>query len=891
MSKKSFGSGYFGEWIWDEFNLPAYHYTCDQIHDPKAITPMNKEWRSNTEHLHQVGNDRFVAVVSNYGYVQLRQDEGSPKYLNEYNPEHGHYAGGFGYLTDGRDSLSTYYPGNGDSFHRTFGIGYYRKKVSSKKFWIDQIIFAPFGDDPILISQIKVSNNQEKAVDLRWMEYWGCNMYQFTATAMGALLTGKIKKHPRDIRREFSEKFVHKFEVIYNGRGILDSKSFKELTEVDRKSYGKPVFEDKFPPKSFLVSLNTEVNTIYTNSKKFFGTGEINKPEALKDSLNTDLTRNGYDAALFLECNIHLEPQESQTLYFAYGYLPEGFEMDSLIKKYKTNIEDLWPKTCENWKNELIQLEIKDEPWVNRELIWHNYNLRAAMTYDNFFKEHILSQGHVYQYIIGFQGAARDPLQHALPFIFINPDIVKNILKYTLKTLRKNGEIPYAICGSGELLPAPYRPSDQEMWLLWLASEYILATRDIEFLDEELPTYPIHRTDTSKSTVYDLLLKSYYRFANKVGTGKHGLQRLSNGDWNDTVVVGHISPEKHKEIQKQAESVLNAAMAIYTLKKYGEMLEYIGEKEIADEVFKYSKNQCLAVQNQWVGNWFRRAWLTEELGWIGEDQMWLEPQPWSILGGAVNNHQRDILIQAIDSLVRQPSKIGARLHSVGLQAIRNIGDGTNAGIWPSINGTLIMALSLVNGEMAWDEWKKNSLAYHAERFPEIWYGIWSGPDTYNSDLSKFPGCTAFDHSLTSNKPKIKTEESPGHVGVSWTDFPVFNLHPHAWPIYTTSHLIGVRFTKKGIEFSPCLPKKEYTFSSPLLGFSKTEKGYSGWYNPQKMGDWQISLKMNESEINQFGTLIINGRQQKMDIEQNTISWIINSGSNTRINWVLNKINA
>ncbi|MHA2400986.1 MAG: hypothetical protein ACXADU_19125, partial [Promethearchaeota archaeon] len=94
MEKKSFGSGYFGEWIEDEFGLPAYHYTCDQVNDPKAITPMDKKWRLPTEHLHQVGNDRLVGVASNYGYIQVRQDEGSPKYLNEFNPEHGYYAGG-----------------------------------------------------------------------------------------------------------------------------------------------------------------------------------------------------------------------------------------------------------------------------------------------------------------------------------------------------------------------------------------------------------------------------------------------------------------------------------------------------------------------------------------------------------------------------------------------------------------------------------------------------------------------------------------------------------------------------------------------------------------------------------------------------------------------------
>ena len=86
---KAYGSGYFGEWITDQFGLPAYRYSCDQINDPKAVSPVHKEWRSPTDHTHQVGNDRLVAAVSNYGYVQVRQDEGSPKFLNDYCPEHG----------------------------------------------------------------------------------------------------------------------------------------------------------------------------------------------------------------------------------------------------------------------------------------------------------------------------------------------------------------------------------------------------------------------------------------------------------------------------------------------------------------------------------------------------------------------------------------------------------------------------------------------------------------------------------------------------------------------------------------------------------------------------------------------------------------------------------
>src|SRR5277367_5498107 len=104
---KAYGSGYFGEWITDQFGLPAYRYTCNQVSDPKALTPVHQHWRSPADHTHQVGNDRLVAAVSNYGYVQVRQDEGSPKFLNDYFPEQSHFGAGIGFLTDGDQVLST----------------------------------------------------------------------------------------------------------------------------------------------------------------------------------------------------------------------------------------------------------------------------------------------------------------------------------------------------------------------------------------------------------------------------------------------------------------------------------------------------------------------------------------------------------------------------------------------------------------------------------------------------------------------------------------------------------------------------------------------------------------------------------------------------------------
>jgi len=894
LAKKSYGSGYFGEWIEDEFGLPAYRYTCDQINDPKAISPVNEVWRPKTEHLHQVGNDRLVGVASNYGHISLRQDEGSPKYLNDHNPDKGVYAGGFGYLTDGENYLSTFYPGHADSFERVFGMGYYQKIVEGNGLKANQVIFAPFGDDPLLISQIEITNNRKDPVDLRWIEYWGCEMYQFSYKAFIMGLISK-KTSVSEFRRQINRNFEHKFVPISNN-GILATKRFKGLRFGEKLKWAvfkffmatffrklsggrikspvkECVFEDTSPPPTFLVSLDASADGMSTNPTRFFGTGGLTSPAGLHETFASGIEPTGPVGGLFLERKMHLEPAEKATLYFAYGYIPEGFDLEALIAKYKSNLPELLQASCENWKTNRIALTLKDEPWVDRELQWHNYYLRSNLTYDSFFKEHILSQGHVYQYLIGFQGAARDPLQHAIPFCYSNPNIVKEIIRYTLKEVKPNGEIPYGICGSGMEQPSPYAPSDIELWLLWLTSEYVLATRDLTFLEEVIPTYPVYGPRAVKVKVKDLLARCYNHLVNITGTGAHGLQRLSNGDWNDGVVHGNVPSKKIGAVTKQGESVLNAAMATYALDIYSRLLTYAGDSKLAEDAQGKAASQRKAIQAQWTGKWFKRAWLSEELQWIGEEDLWLEPQPWAIIGAAATPEQEETLVQNIDREVRQPSKIGALLLNKPIKkALEPPGMGTAGGIWPSINGTLIWALARVNGELAWDEWKKNTLAVHAESYPEVWYGIWSGPDTYNSHFSDYPGQTIF------TPPELQTKSSwTGGIRIYWTDFPVMNMHPHAWPLYTIIKLIGLEFTEEGFILAPALPKDEFEFSSPLVGLSKSRAGYSGWYAPKVAGVWKIELLLTDNEIERLNRIEINGNEAEMVREGN---FIIFSGKST-----------
>ncbi len=898
---KSFGSGYFGEWCTDAFGLPAYRYTCDQCHDPKAISPTSPIWRSPTDHSHQVGNDRLVAVASNYGYVQVRQDEGGPKFLDDYDPSRGHYAGGFGYLTDGKNWLSTFYPGNADSFERIFGIGYFLKTVSGSGLAAAQVIFAPFGDDPLVISQVTLTNHRDSPAQLRWIEYWGCQAYQFSHRAQVLSVISRGKRTVPELRRNFAERFAHQFSVMGHNDGLLNQKQFLGyrvgasvnwalaqfmLATVARKFTGgalvPPVkqasLDDLNPPPTFLASLDAPADAMATDEGAFFGTGGVENP----DGLNAPLAMNQNGTALFLERRVQLAPGASQTLYFAYGYLPAGFDLESLLAKYRADLPHTWERSSAAWKGERIALDVPDEPWVDRELTWHNYYLRSNLTYDSFFREHILSQGHVYQYIIGFQGAARDPLQHALPLTFSQPHIVKEIVRYTLKQVLPDGEIPYGVTGSGMRMAVPFRPSDQEMWLLWLASEYVLATRDVAFLDEEIPTFPLYGPKAGRATVREMLARCYRHLTRVTGTGKHGLLRMSNGDWNDGAVLEFVPKKQEETVRKTGESVLNAAFATYALDLYAQMLTYSGDSELAADARKYAEGQRRAVREQWHGRWFRRSWLGEKLGWIGEDVMWLEPQPWAIIGGATTPEQNSLLLQAIQECARGSSPIGARLNGDLLKESRLApGTLTNAGVWPSINGTLVWALALLSGEMAFDEWKKNTLAAHAEAYPDVWYGIWSGPDSYNSILSKYPGQTFFDEAVA----RGGNSETPLGSGANWVDFPVMNMHPHAWPLYDIPKLLGVSFTPEGLELAPTLPQPAYRFDSPLLGLEKSTEGYRGWYAPSRAGKWRVALKLPQSEQKRLTRLVVDDIQQPLDRRADgAIEWTGESTPSKPLRW-------
>ena len=857
----AYGSGHFGEWIIDEFGAPAYRYTCDQLRDPLATSPTDPIFRGPTDQWHQLGNDRLVATASNFGHIQVRQDEGGAKFLNDYIPTEGAFGGGLGFLSDGEQVISTYYSGTAPRFERVFGLGYYRKTVAAGGYVIDQTTFAPFGDDPVLLTKVTLRNEGHSAAQLRWTEYWGCRPYDFFE-AHGDACT-QTEQHY--LRRIFAKRFRHDFAAS-NG-GILERKTYLRPQDDYPEGPGGSRLRDIAPPATFLIPLGEGPTSLSTDERVFFAEGGVKAPRAARLALDGRLAATRERPALLMQRVLTLAPGESRTLYSLYGYLTEGQALAPLAAKYRPAPATVLPATVKAWTRDGLRLAVPGEPWIEREAIWSNYYLRSDATYNSFFEEHTLTQSGAYLYINGSGGGGgRDSPLHAMPLIFSNPTLVKEVIRFCLKEIRDDGSSISSDSGygwqTGNLLDVP--PSDVGLWLLWLSTEYVLATKDRAFLDESIPMYPLRGATVPRHRVSDLLRLRARFIQHDIGSGPHGLLRIRGGDWNDNLLLTHCPADRHAECQEVGESVMSAAMAAYVFERYALLLTFMGDDSARiAESRTFAQAQRRAVSEQWNGRWYRRAWLGPTAGWYGDEpSLWLEPQPWAVISGAAATDRARTLCATLTTLLRNPSPIGAMLANAASTESdpKDQGVAEEGGVWPAINCTLIWALSLVDRDAAWQEWKKNTLARHSEVYPALWCGILSGPDTYNSVLSRYPG-QAMVSDLIRKPGEIIDHLYSRDFGM--TDFPVMNMHPHTVTLFGLGKLLGADFTPDGVILTPAFPLDAYQFHSPLLGLERSATGYRGWYAPSGAAHL-VTVRLRVADGERFTHVQINGRQQPLD---------------------------
>ena len=786
----TYGSGSFGTWGADGFGLPDYTYTLNEETASQAAQP---ELAGNRAAWHQVANDRIKADAFNHGYVQVWSQDNLYQWLNYYQASSDHFSGGYGYVDLNGHSWSTLYLDRqpGETVRRIFGVGYAQTSITIPGLAIKAVVYAPYGNDPVMLHDVTLTNTSRSTERPTWFEYWDVNPAEPETAS----------------------------EVIRATASPAYDSADKTLSVAQL-----PTADDPDPLSIFATALDAPVAGYDTNTQSFFGSGTRALPAAVKADTSYDSIAlpsvggtSGGDQMFAFRSPVTLAPGQSITLRYAYGY-DQPSAISSVVARYRAAQQPF--RTSEAaWRSYMPQVSLgKKYTWLSREVQWDAYMLQSDASYEACAGEHILSQGGYYQYGFGWNAAYRDPLQLMLPMIYEDPELAREVIIFSAEEQTQGLDlIPYgqlSNCAPLELGTS----DDLDLWLLLAAEEYGLATRDTSFFDTQ-----VSWTGGGHASLWTHLEQAFTHEQSMLGP--HG-DYLSGsvGDWSDLSTA---------ELQ-MTESSLVTAQAAYIYPRTAELAQLAHQSTFASELKAAGAKAASTVSDEWVGHgWYARGWTaTSQLG-VGS--IFEEPQPWAILAGIPNAAKARTLVANIHRYLDGygapggPTKLGTA-ESPGANDPGAIEHSTPpptsgsavfvGGIWYALNGWLTWAYGTLDGEVpgarqdAFWELTRNTLAQHATAFPDSWDGILSVDDV----------CAAWYAS------------NPSTCGVGLTtSYDTQIPHQDAWTLWDVIELAGLSSTESGFRIVPHLPMRTFSVRIGDAGVAQTPKTLRGYVTPQQSG--------------------------------------------------------
>jgi hypothetical protein len=721
-----------------------------------------------------------------------------------------HYTGGFSFIDDGSETWATAfrYRPKGSETRRVFGIGYYETVMTYRNIRVTRRVYAPYGDTPALLADVKIENLGTSIAHLRHYEYWDVNVHQLK---LEWLRSGAFARVVEELRRSINQHFNASIAWEREPNALVFTQELPTPPPARALPPDEPGDTDWSPARIFLADLSGTPDAHYVHRSYFFGEGGVSQPDSVKKRRKGDINSARAEGdpmpfCMILRRNLDLGAGQSLTLRYAYGAIrPE--ENFAFLDPFR--MEDEQPNAFAEmqaaWKEQLAYFYTGQDAVLHREMAWHTYNLLSATVYSAFHQVHLVPQGSAYLYLHGADGAPRDQALFTIPMTYLNPPLAKDMLRLIMRlTDGQTGQISYAFAGHGFLsnaLNIHNQPSDLDLFFLLAMCEYLSATGDTAFLKEDVPYYPPEKKDIAPSTtVLDHLRFAVKHIFEGTGIGDHGLLKVGSGDWSDSIVLETSLRDgsgpfgvTYQNSKANGESVMNTEMALYILPLLAALLKDHAP-DIVDVVNQHIGGLREAVARQWnAKGWYNRAVLRGiQNNPIVIERLDLEAQPWALISGLARDAgTEERLIEQVDARLDSPSKIGATLVENGM-------------IWPAISQILTWAYAHVSrGDLAWRSLNRNTFAAHATEYPAIWFGTWSGPDGIHG----------------------ASVEAPNLPGGSWqspltpmTDFPVMNANPDGMALLGLLRVCGIEPAPMddGLVIRPLVPRERFTLDLPLL---------------------------------------------------------------------------
>ncbi len=522
-----------GNWAMSDKALPVYHYTGPLPFT--AVDPNGKDANLPEDPYFLLGNYRLALITHASGRYQLLTAERAWARINAAAQTNYGWNDASLLVKTGRSTRKTDLVGVGSLaanpalVQKTFGVGFARytyqlpDKVSCTRVLSVKPSPTINAGNPAFVVTVTLTNKSNKTQDLTYTERMGVNY----------VLNGTQYTEPA------KRPFVYRTSTTVgaNRQTVLANVTYQpnEFLVVPDSTQRYPY--DVAPPSVFMHASPT-------------GSDYQATVGATGDTLATTVTTR-------------LKPGQTVQFNVIIG-LTKGTDAGAMQEQIAGLLADATQNDpsdglfADQWKAKLPDLSAEKNDILKREMLWNAHMLEASAKYSAYYKETFIPQGTVYSYYFGDNISNRDHLQAALPACYTNPALAKSTLRYVMMHSEADGEIKRGNNGFGYTAPSIYKESDEQLFFFTALAEYLLITKDYNFLNEQVAYYPAEakRTDS----VLTFVKKYFVYLRDEIGLGPNGLVRMLNSDWSDSFFHDH-SPNI---FAGSAESHLNSTIVLAT---------------------------------------------------------------------------------------------------------------------------------------------------------------------------------------------------------------------------------------------------------------------------------------------------------------------------------------
>lgn len=840
------GAGSFGAWVVGPYGLPEYAYTLRQESDPRALWP-NTEQKERREHWHLVGNARLNALAYNDGYLEVYTQERGLENLMRFDEASRNFGGGYSIIRyDEGESWSTAYRYRpaGARVARFFGMGYVRYETCDGVLRVTHTISAPTDDAGYLVDDIEVHNVTLAPVEFRHYAVWDVNRHYLAQQEVRSGTLNPKLPATMDAERDALNRALTTWGEDGPGYARVLNRA-PEPTSPD-----VPVDVSLTPPDVFLRSDRDDDRFITDGAALWGESGDPRKPADLGAGRLARTNGFGQPGVLAAERSLRLAGGERAAMRYVVGAVPQDAALPPLPTRAEADDAAVTAERLVVFDADARAFDGQDidAATLKREMAWHAYTLRNMGGYQDYFEHFVVNQGSAYWYKHGLDGAVRDFVFSAAVLAYIDPALARELLLYAARMrFESTGALAYTTGNQGRISAAVIhdKPSDLDLFWWWGLAEYVAATGDASILDDNEPFWPKH--ESPERPIHEHIKRGADYLRDEIGVGAHGLIRLRSGDWDDGITFFAPSRDEAKAV---GESVANAMMAAF-IAPWAAGLVAPYDVSTATQLKTLGDEQRARSAEQWTGRWYRRAWFGADQP-FGDDAIFLFTSALGLIGEIPDRAQAKTLLANVGKYLEEKSTTSLyqfwylKPPSVDIEGVTDPGASN-----PVISALAVWGFAQYDPARAWHALLRNTMARKAEVYPDIWYGIWSGPDAHYTNIHPQAGQTW------------------ASVATPQKDFPVLNSNQHNGPLLGLLRVAGLQPVMRILEGKPVTmlaiePKvvagHEYTLDTPLLKLALEDGAYTLTYRPVVDTTLRLALGLPTGAV-KIGAVKVNGKAQ------------------------------